>query len=365
MGFTCGIVGLPNVGKSTLFNALTSAGVPAENYPFCTIDPNIGIVPLRDDRLDRIAAILRPEKVTPTVIEFVDIAGLVKGASRGEGLGNQFLSHIREVDAICHIVRCFDDPNVVHIHPGVDPRFDIELVETELILKDLETVERRLSEAQKRAKGGDRKNKVEVEYLAHLRDRLAAGRSAVPPAVQTPDEAELFRELHLLSAKPVLFAANIADAEIGREGAGVGELRKMAEERHAPVVVLSAAIEAELASLPAAEQRDFLEGLGIPEAGLDRLVRAGYALLDLITFFTVNEKEARARTVKRGTTAPAAAGTIHTDFEKGFIRAEVMAGTDLFRLGSEHAVREHGLLRSEGRDYIVQDGDIILFRFHV
>jgi GTP-binding protein YchF len=365
MGFSCGIVGLPNVGKSTLFNALTAAGVPAENYPFCTIDPNVGVIPVRDDRLERIAASFHPEKTTPTVIEFVDIAGLVKGASKGEGLGNQFLSHIREVDAICHVVRCFEDPNVMHVDPEINPRRDIELVETELILKDLETVERKLGDAQKRAKGGDKKTKQEVDYLTGLRDLLAGGRPVESGHAHTPEEAECFRDLHLLTAKPVLYVANIGESEIGKENRRLAMVRDIAAARRAPVIVLSAGIEAELTALPPEERAEFLSGLGIAESGLDRLVHAGYALLELITFFTVNEKEARARTVKRGTTAPAAAGTIHTDFEKGFIRAEVTACDDLFRLGSEQAVRDQGLLRSEGRDYVVQDGDIILFRFHV
>jgi GTP-binding protein YchF len=365
MGFTCGIVGLPNVGKSTLFNALTAAGVPAENYPFCTIDPNVGVIPVPDDRLERIAAILRPEKITPSIIEFVDIAGLVKGASKGEGLGNQFLSHIREVDAICHVVRCFEDPNVVHVTQEINPRYDIELVETELILKDMETVERRLAEAQRRAKAGEKKTKLEVDYLTRLQSQLAAGQRADMRQTATPEEAEWFREMHLLTAKPVLYVANIRESDLGKDNPFLAVVREIAGAKKIPVVVLCAGIEAELAGLAPGEREELLSGLGIAESGLHRLVHAGYELLDLITFFTVNEKEARARTVHRGTTAPAAAGTIHSDFEKGFIKAEVTASDDLFRLGSEHAVRDQGLLRSEGRDYIVRDGDIILFRFHV
>lgn len=365
MGFTCGIVGLPNVGKSTLFNALTAARADASNYPFCTIDPNIGIVPVPDERLHRLAEIYRPPKVTPTTLEFVDIAGLVRGASKGEGLGNQFLSHIREVDAIIHIVRCFDDPNVVHVDGSVDPVRDIGIVETELILKDLETVERRIAETRTKAKSGDKKLQVEVESYERLRQHLLSGRLAHYYSAPTDEEARWLRFLHLLTIKPVIYVCNVKESELGTESPYVRQVREVAAREDARVAVISAEVEAELAELPEAEREPFLRDLGLKESGLHQVIRKGYELLHLITFFTANPKELHAWTVPAGTTASVAAGKVHTDFETGFIRAEVMSFEDLDRLGSEHAVREHGLMRVEGRDYLVRDGEVLFIRFNV
>jgi GTP-binding protein YchF len=365
MGFNCGIVGLPNVGKSTLFNCLTSSGVDASNYPFCTIDPNVGIAAVPDRRLDVLAGIYKPEKVVPTVIEFVDIAGLVRGASKGEGLGNQFLSHIREVDSIAHVVRCFDDPDVVHVDGPVDPKRDIEIVETELVLKDLETVERRLEDALKRGKGGDRKIRQEADFLAKVRDHLCTGRLVRYLGVQDPAEATLLRDLCLLTNKPVLYVCNVTEDHLREETAYVGAVREVAEKEGAMVVVICAAVEAEVAQLPQAERGAFLESLGLQESGLDQLVREGYRLLHLITFFTGGPKEVHAWTVHTGASAAEAAGAIHSDFEKGFIKAEIISYADLERLGSEHAIREAGLLRTEGREYQMRDGDVAYFRFRV
>jgi GTP-binding protein YchF len=365
MGFTCGIAGLPNVGKSTLFNAITAAGAEAANYPFCTIEPNVGVIAVPDRRLDRLAEIYKPEKVTPTTLEFLDIAGLVRGASKGEGLGNQFLSYIRNVDAIAHVVRCFEDENVVHVDGNVNPKRDIEVVETELILKDLETVERKLSEAEKRAKSGDKETRAEADFYARVRNHLVGGR--LTRYLQRTDEKEQiwFRDLHLLTAKPVMYVCNVHEKELGKENKHVERVREIAALEGAKVVVVSAAVEAEVAELPESERRHFLEGLGLHESGLDQLIHEGYDLLHLITFFTCGPKEAHAWTVEQGSNAPHAAGQVHSDFERGFIRAEVMKYEDLDRLGSELAVKERGLLRIEGRDYIVQDGDVIFFRFNV
>lgn len=365
MGFTCGIVGLPNVGKSTLFNAITAAGAEAANYPFSTIDPNVGVVVVPDRRLDRLARIYKPKKVTPTALEFLDIAGLVKGASKGEGLGNQFLSHIRNVDAIVHIVRCFEDENVVHVDGSVDPTRDIEVVETELIIKDLETVERKLADAEKRAKSGDKEIRAEADVYARVRDYLTAGRLARYCEVTGEKERLWFRDLYLLTAKPVMYVCNVHEKDASRENDFVRQVREIAAKEGAKVVVISAAVEAEVAELAEGERHQFLEGLGLNESGLDKVIHEGYDLLHLITFFTGGLKEVHAWTVERGSTAPQAAGQIHSDFEKGFIRAEVMKFEDIDRLGSELAVKEQGLMHVEGREYIVEDGDVIFFRFNV
>ena len=362
-----GVVGLPNVGKSTLFNAITKAGAQAANYPFCTIEPNTGVVMVPDHRLDVLGEMYHPKKITPTTIEFVDIAGLVKGASRGEGLGNKFLSHIREVDAIVHVVRCFEDENIIHVDGSIDPARDIETINLELIFADMETVQRRKDKATKSLRGGDKKAATEVE----LSDRLYAHLESGKPARTCPvseEEQEILDGWFLLTTKPVIYAANIAEDDLSTEPGEIPGLNKVlaiAAEEKAEVLVISAAIEEEIAQMEPEEKAEFLEELGIGQSGLDRLITACYRLLGLISFLTAGEDECRAWTIVNGTKAPQAAGKIHTDFEKGFIRAEIVPFDTLQELGSMAACREKGLVRSEGKDYVMKDGDITLFRFNV
>ena len=363
MGIKCGIVGLPNVGKSTLFNALTAAEIPAENYPFCTIDPNIGVVPVPDPRLDAIAAIVEPEKVVPTVVEFVDIAGLVAGASQGEGLGNQFLAHIRETNAIAHLVRCFQDGDVTHVSGRVDPLHDIEIIDTELMLADLETVQKSLLRAERAAKTNEKTALARRDTLRKLLEALEQGRPARSVALEPPEAAEL-KDLHLITAKPVMYVANVAEDE-SETSPLVAPVKALAAEQGAELVVISAAIEAELAQLPEAERAEFLESLGLEEPGLNRVIRSAYRLLGLKTFYTAGPKEVRAWTVRREATAPEAAGAIHTDFQRGFIRAEVIGYEQFIARRGEQGAREAGELRLEGKTYVVQEGDVIHFRFNV
>ena len=365
MGFTCGIVGLPNVGKSTLFNAITSAGAEASNYPFCTIDPNVGVVPVPDARIQRLAEIYKPLTTVPTTLEFLDIAGLVKGASKGEGLGNQFLSHIRDVDALAHVVRCFEDSNVVHVDGSVNPARDIEVVETELIIKDLETIERKKEEAERRAKGGDKKAKAESDIFDRLGHELSSGRLARYFHVENNEEKNWLRDAHLLTNKPVMYVCNVRENELNQDTQLVRVVRDIAAKEDATVVVISAAVEAEVAELPEGERGAFLSGLGLKESGLSQVIHAGYNLLHLITFFTAGPKEVHAWTVKRGSTIQESAGIIHSDFEKGFIRAEIMKFEDLDRHGSEQSLRDKGLVRTEGKNYLTEDGDVVFVRFNV
>lgn len=363
MGFKCGIVGLPNVGKSSLFNALTSAGIAAENYPFCTIEPNVGIVAVPDPRLTRIADIVKPAKVLPSTMEFVDIAGLVAGAAAGEGLGNKFLAHIRETQAIAHVVRCFEDDNVTHVAGRIDPLGDIEIIDTELALADLETCTRSLDRAEKLAKSGDKEQRARVESLRVLLSALEAGTAVRTLALDLHAQG-LSRELALLTAKPVLFVANVDESNLAGN-VHSSAVAAYAARNAAECVVLCAALEAEIAALPAAERAEFLADLGLEEPGLDRVIRAGYRLLGLHSYFTAGPKECRAWTIRKGALAPQAAGVIHSDFERGFIRAEVIAFEDFMSFGGEVRAREAGKLRVEGKDYVVADGDVVHFRFNV
>lgn len=362
-----GIVGLPNVGKSTLFNSITKAGAESANYPFCTIDPNVGVVAVPDERLDKLAALYNSEKITPAVIEFVDIAGLVKGASKGEGLGNQFLANIRECDAIVHVVRCFEDSNVIHVEGSVDPIRDIETINLELIFSDLEMLEKRIGKTAKLAMN-DKEAKKELAVLNRIKERLEAGKPARGTELEDEDEEAFVASLFLLTWKPVIFAANVGEGDLADDGASnphVQAVREYAKDSGSGVFVISARIEEEISELDDDEKAEYLETLGLKESGLDKLIKASYDLLGLMSFLTAGEKETRAWTIKKGTKAPQAAGKIHSDFERGFIRAEVINYQELLDCGSLSAAKEKGLVRLEGKEYVVQDGDTILFRFNV
>jgi GTP-binding protein YchF len=369
MGLSIGIVGLPNVGKSTLFNAVSNAGALAANYPFATIEPNVGVVPVPDERLEKLAAMVKPEKTLPTTLEFVDIAGLVRGASKGEGLGNQFLANIRQVDAVLYVLRCFVDDNITHVEGSVNPSRDKDTVDTELCLKDLETVEKRRDKTQRSTKAPGKEGELARVELAVLDKLKAKLDEAIPVRAHglSDDELEVVRELFLLTSKPVLYIANVAEAQLAKADSDpyVKQVMDIAAKEKAEVVVLAAALEAEIQQLPQEDRPSFLESAGLTEPGLNKVVRAGYKLLGLQTYFTVGPKECRAWTIRKGWKAPAAAGVIHSDFEKGFIKAEVISWKDLLAFGSESAAREKGMLRMEGKEYVVQDGDCMHFRFNV
>jgi len=362
-----GIVGLPNVGKSTLFNALTQAGAESANYPFCTIEPNVGVVPVPDNRLDVLAKMFNSQKIVPATIEFVDIAGLVRGASKGEGLGNKFLSNIREVDAIIHVVRCFEDENIVHVDSTIDPIRDIETINLELILSDIEVLGRRLDKAKKAAKG-DKKFEQEVAWIEKIMDVLNAGKAARSVKFESEEEAKFADSLFLLTTKSVIYVCNVSEDDVSDDGMNndfVNKVRSYAESENNEAMVVCAKIEEEISNLPKDEKAEFIEALGIGESGLDRLIKSSYRLLNLISFLTAGEKESRAWTITKGTKAPQAAGKIHSDFERGFIRAEIVAYDDLISCGSYAAAKEKGLVRLEGKDYVMKDGDICNFRFNV
>jgi len=363
MGFKCGIVGLPNVGKSTLFNALTkTAAAQAANYPFCTIEPNTGDVSVPDPRLSKLSSVGKSAQTVPTRLNFVDIAGLVRGASKGEGLGNQFLANIREVDAIAHVVRCFEDDDITHVEGRIDPLADIETVETELMLSDLESLERRVAPLRKKAASGEKEAKALLPIMEGALDLLQQGKPARLLEV-SDDDRKAFEELNLLSSKPVLYVCNVDEASASEGNDYSDRVKRKADEEGAAAIVISAEIEAEIAQLPAGEQAEFLETIGLEEPGLDRMIRTGYELLGLITYFTVGPKETRAWTIARGTRAPQAAGVIHSDFERGFIRAQTIAYNDYVTLGGEQGAKDSGKARDEGKDYVVKDGDVLLFKF--